>query len=189
MIEHHLRAMMSQGKNSEALAEYKRMETMFFDVLGVSFSDSLRAMHSQIQHPDQKHEIPLESLLEEWLKDADFPGAYYCDAGIFKTLYQIESRSVPRSGRMAFVVRFDTKYEPNAKDGGVMKQLGTAIHACLRMGDLFTRYSSNQYLILLYSLTYEDCKMLINRILRSVDSKHLSKIVGTSMSNITPMGL
>jgi len=187
LIEYHLRALISQGKNAEALEEYKRMETMFFDVLGVNFSDSVRSLYSAIQHQDQQKETPLEDLLAEWLKDADFPGAYYCDAGMFKTLFQIESRSVPRSGRTAFLVRFDTKLETNAKDGGVMKQLGLAIPGCLRMGDLFTRYSPNQYMLMLYSLTYEDCKMLVNRVLRAVDSKHLPKIIGTSVKHVTPL--
>jgi len=188
LIEHHLRALIKQGKNAEAMEEYKRMETMFFDVLGVSFSDSVRSLYNTIQHHEQKKETPLENLLDEWLKDADFPGAYYCDAGMFKTLFQIESRSVPRSGRTAFIVRFDTKHETNAKDGGVMRQLGMAIPGCLRMGDLFTRYSPNQYMLMLYSLTYEDCKMLINRVLRAVDSKQLPKIIGTSVKHVTPLG-
>ena len=187
LIEHHLKALISQDKREEALSIYKKMEAMFFDVLGVNFSDNLRALHSEIQHPDVKKETTLDELMEEWLEDADFPGAYYCDASIFKTLFQIESRSVPRSGRAAFIVRFDTEHEPKTKDGGIMKQLGMAIPGCLRMGDLFTRFSPSQYLIMLYSLTYEDCKMLVNRILRAVDSKHLPKLITTSIKHISPI--
>ena len=187
LIEHHLKALIVQEKHDEALSLYKKMESMFFDVLGVNFSEKLRSLHSVIQNPEAKKEITIDELLAEWLEDIDTPGAYYCDAGIFKTLYQIEVRSVPRSGRTAFVVRFDTKHEPNARDGGIMKQLGLAIPGCLRMGDLFTRYSPSQYMIMLYSLTYEDCQMLVNRILRMVDSKHLSKLIGTSIRHISPM--
>ena len=188
LIEHHLRALILQGKSTEALQVYKKMESMFFDVLGVNFSDKLRSLYNQIQHPEVKKELTLDELIDEWLLDADFPGAYYCDASIFKTLFQIESRSVPRSGRTAFIVRFDTRHEPNVKDGGIMKQLGMAIPGCLRMGDLFTRYGPNQYMLMLYSLTYEDCKMLINRILRAIDSKFLPNLIGTSICHISPLG-
>ena len=187
LIEHHLKALILQDKNTEALSVYKKMEEMFFDVLGVNFSDNLRALYSSIQKPEFKKEMTLDELIEEWLVDADFPGAYYCDASIFKTLFQIESRSVPRSGRAAFIVRFDTEHEPKQKDGGIMKQLGMAIPGCLRMGDLFTRYSPSQYLIMLYSLTYEDCKMLVNRILRHVDSKYLHKLTGTTIKHVSPI--
>jgi len=187
LIEHHLRALLSQEKNDEALEVYKTMETMFFDVLGVNFSENLRSLYNKIQHPDMRKDIPLDELLEEWQIDADFPGAYYCDASMFKSLYQIETRSVPRSGRTAFIVRFDTKHEAKSKDGGIMKQLGLVIPGCLRMGDLYTRCSPHQYMLMLYSLTYEDCKMLINRILRAIDSKHLPKLIGTSICHVSPV--
>ena len=187
LIEHHLKALIAQDKVDEALKFYKKMEAMFYDVLGVNFSDNLRSLYGKIQYQETKSKLSLDDLLEEWLNDADFPGAYYCDASIFKALYQIEARSVPRSGRTAFIIRFDTKHEPKGKDGGIMKQLGVAIPGCLRMGDLFTRSSPSQYMILLYSLTQEDCQMLINRILRAIDSKHLPSLIGTQFKHITPV--
>ena len=185
LIEYNLRALIAQKKNREALEIYKKMETMFFDVLGVNFSDSLRALYSVISHPDIEKAMSLGELLEEWCMDADYPGAYYCDAGIFRTLFQIEARSVPRSGRTAFIVRFDTVHEPTKRDGGVMKALSRIIPKCLRMGDLYTRYSPNQYIIMLYSLTYEDCKMLVNRILSEVGSKYSQKVIETSISHVS----
>jgi len=187
LIEHHLIALIAQGKNDEALNAYKKTEAMFFDVLGVNFSDNLRALYSKLHNPTSRDEMSLDEIISEWQEEADFPGAYYCDFAIFKTMFQIESRSAPRSGRVAYVVRFDTKHNPKAKDGGIMKQLGMAIPGCLRMGDLFTRSSPNQYMLMLHSLTYEDCKMLINRILRTVDSKHLHNLIGTQMKHIKPI--
>jgi len=187
LLGYHLRSLLAQGKNEEALEEYKRMEVMYFDVLGVSFSDSLRELYNQIKRPGIKDSTPLEEVLGEWLEGADFPGAFYCDLTVFKALYQIESRSVPRSGRTAYIVRFDTRNEPNAKSGGVMKQLGMLIPKTLRMGDLFTRSSPNQYMLMLHSLTYEDCKMLIDRIMHDLDSKYLTKIVGTSIKPVIPL--
>jgi len=187
LLEYHLRALLAQGKHTEALDEYKKMESMYYDELGVEFSEELRALYSQIKRPAITDGKSLESMMEEWLEGADFQGAYYCDLSEFKTLLRVESRSVPRSGRTAYVVRFDTKYEPGAKKGGVMGQLEKLIPVNLRMGDLFTRSSPNQYILLLHSLTYEDCKMLIDRIMYGLDSKYLSKIVGSSIKPIKPI--
>ena len=186
LIEHHINALLSQDKNEEALQVYKKMESMFFDVMGVNFSEELRSLYKRIQHPDMENEQTLDELVEDWLQDTDSPGAFYCDVSFFKTLLQIESRSVPRSGRTAFIVRFDTKFDPKAKGGGIMKQLGEIIPECLRMGDVFTRCTPNQYMLILYSLTYEDCKMLVNRILQKIDSKHLPSFAGTSIKHIKP---
>jgi len=187
MIEHHLCSMLAQGRNTEALEQYNRMESMFYDVLGVSFSEGLRQLHRQIQKPEVISGIPLEDVLNNWVEGASFPGAYYCDLGLFKTLYQIEARAAPRSGRTAYIVRFDTKHEPKAKDGGVMKRLGMLIPGNLRMGDLFTRSAPNEYMLMLFNLTYEDSKMLINRILRALEAKHLTKVIGTQIKPVRPI--
>jgi len=188
LLGYHLRALLAQGKNAEALDAYSKMEAMFYDILGVNFSDSLRALYNQIQRPPNKEGVPLENVLSDWLEGAASPGAYYCDLSVFKTMYQIESRSVPRSGRTAYIVRFDTKHEPGTKGGGVMKQLGVAIPSNLRMGDLFTRASPSQYMLMLHSLTYEDCKSLIDRIMYSLDARYLPKIIGTSIKPVIPIG-
>jgi tetratricopeptide (TPR) repeat protein len=187
VLGYHLRSLLSQGKNIEALDEYKRMETMFYDELGVDFSEDLRALYIQIQQTEVREGISLDATLREWLESADFPGAYYCDLSVFKVVYQLEARSTSRSGRTTFIVRFDAKHEPKAKDGGVMKQLGEAIAETLRKGDLYTRSSSHQYILMLHKLTYENCKMLVNRILRDLDSKYLSRVTGTTIKPITPI--
>jgi len=187
LLRYHLSSLLAQGKNSEALEEYKRMEAMYFDVLGVSFSEGLRALYAEIQRPDINEAVPLEEVLEEWLEGAEAPGAYYCDLSVFKAMYQIESRSVPRSGRTAYIVRFDTKHDPKAKNGGIMQQLGMMIPRTLRMGDLFTRSSPSQYMIMLHSLTYEDCKMLIDRIIQALDTKYLSKLIGAAVKPVRPV--
>ena len=187
ILEYHLRSLLAQGKNTEALNEYKRMEEMFYDELGVDFSDNLRALYSEIQQPDYHQGLSLEATLKAWLDDADFPGAYYCDLSVFKIVFRLEARSVSRSGRTTYIVRFDIRHDPSAKDGGVMKPLSAAITDTLRKGDLYTRSSPGQYMLMLHKLTYENCKMLVNRILGALDSKYLPKVIGTSIKPITPI--
>ena len=187
LIEHHLKALIAQGRNIDAHAEYKRVETMFYDVLGVNFSEDLRSLYAQIQRPEMSSGVTLDNLLDEWLDGADFPGAYYCDLSEFKTIVQVESRSVPRSGRAAYIVMFETKHEADAKSASAMKQLGSIIPSNLRMGDLYTRSSPSQYIVMLHSLTYEDCKMLVNRIMHDLDAKHLPKIIGTTIKALIPL--
>jgi len=187
LLRHHIRSLLAQGKNEKALDEYNKMETMYFDVLGVSFSDEMRELYSEIQRPDIQRGMTLDEVMGAWREGAEFPGAYYCDLSLFKALFQIEARSVPRSGRTAYIVRFDTKNEPKARGGGVMQRLSELIPQTLRMGDLYTRSSPSQYMLMLHSLTYEDCKMLIDRILQALDSKYLSKIIGTSIKPVRPL--
>ena len=187
ILEYYLQSLLAQGKNAEALDEYKRMESMFYDELGVDFSSNLRALYSKIQQPEVDEGLALEDTLKEWLNDNVFSGAYYCDLSVFKIIFMLEARSTSRSGRSTFIVRFDTKHEAKAKEGGVMAQLGSAIAETLRKGDVYTRSSPSQYMLMLHKLTYENCKMLVNRILRTLDSKYLPKVIGTTIKPISPI--
>jgi DNA-binding SARP family transcriptional activator len=187
ILEYLLRSLLSNGKETEALSEYKRMESMFYNELDVEFSENLRALYKTITNRDVKERTTLDETLKEWLDDADDPGAYACDLSVFKTVCRIEARTASRSGRATYIVRIDAKHEPDAKGGGVMAQLHTVIEQSLRKGDLFTRSSPGQYMLMLNKLTYENCNMLVDRILYSLDSKYLSKIIGTSVRPITPL--
>ena len=184
---YYLRALIEQGKNQEALDAYIRVETMFYDVLGVDLTENLRNLYSQIDQPKVNKRLPLDSILSEYLEGSDFPGGYYCDPSVFKSLYQIESRSVARSGRSTYIVMIDVKHELRSKRDGVMKHLGMVIPNKLRKGDLYTRASPSQYILMLHNLTYENCKTLIIRIMNALDAKHLSRIVGTSIKAVKPL--
>lgn len=190
-IESYLKTLLALKKNREAFNEYKKMESMFYDELGVEFSDELHALYGEIQQSGINEHAPLQDVLKDWIDDiVDVPHVYYCDAGDFKILCQIEALSASRTGHTAFVVRFDTKHEPNtkavAKGKGIMNELERAIKACLRKSDIYTRYSPSQYLLLLRRLTYEDCKMLVSRILNKLSSKNLPDIINTSIMHISP---
>ena len=47
-----------------------------------------------------------------------------------------------------------------------MKRLENAINASLRRGDVVSRYSGAQYVILLPNITYEDGGMVMERIIK-----------------------
>jgi hypothetical protein len=160
---------------------------MFYEVMGVRFSEDLRKLYNRIQRPKIEPEVPLEDMLTDWVRDVVSPGAFYCDRRVFRTVYQIEARSANRSGKSTYIVRIDTKHEQGNKRGGVMMQLGMAIPGNLRRGDLFTRSSPNQYMLMLQSLTYDNSNMLVKRILRSLDEKRQSMIEGVSVVALKPI--
>ena len=187
ILEYHLSVLLAQGKNAEAADEYRKTEAMFYDVLGVAFSDTLRSLYSRMQSMEVNEGKSLARTLNEWLSDADFPGAYYCDANVLKSVFQIEARSAARSGRMAYIVRFDVRYRPDIAEHEAMKQLGKAIPANLRKGDLFARIAANQYMLMLNSLTYDNCEMLIDRIIGSLDIKNQCEVESTSIIQIKPI--
>ena len=56
-----------------------------------------------------------------------------------------------------------------------MGHLGDATTNSLRHGDVYTRYSVSQYLILLPSASYENGKMVMQRIIRNYKKAYIRK--------------
>ena len=186
-FSYYICGLLACGKKVEALESYKRMESLFFDALGESLSDKIRALYDQIQRPAAKEGFPLESVINEWLTEADYPGAYYCDFGVFKTICQIESHQMKRNEKSVYIARINTKHSTESKADGIMMHLGMRIPERLRKGDLFTRSGPGEYMIMLSHLNYEECKTLVTRIMSALDSKYLPDIIGTSIKKVSPM--
>ena len=185
--EYHLRALLSQRKYAEAIAEYKRMETLFYDELGMAPEESLRNLYKHIHRTEAAESHVPDEIINEWLLEADFSGAYYCDYEMFKTVCKIEALSAARSGKSIFVIRLDVKKRQGKTAGSVMKSFGDAISNNLRKGDMFTRSGPYQYMLMLQNLTYENCKTLLERIINSLGAKHRPGDISTTIQLIEPL--
>lgn len=97
------------------------------------------------------------------------PGAYCQDYETFKGIYRFLERGIIRSGQKACVILItvvDGQGEsllPVEKDV-LMDRLGEDIGTTLRIGDVYTRYSSSQYLILVIDTTEGQADLIVKRI-------------------------
>lgn len=95
--------------------------------------------------------------------------AYCRDYETFKSIYRFLERGIARSGQKVCVILLTIvdgkgkKPLPYEKDV-LMKQLGEDIGITLRIGDVYTRYSSSQYLLLVIDTTEEKADRIVDRI-------------------------
>lgn len=174
--EYHLHALSKQEKQAAAHAEYQKMSTLFYEELDANPSESLRAIYLDIQEPYNGDACSLEELTQNWIESDVIPGAYYCEYGVFKIVYQIEARAIARSEKSIYIISIVIQDNPEKKKKGraIMPLLHDIIQDSLRKGDLFTRAGPRQYVMMLQNLGYEDCKMLAKRILKRHNKKNRS---------------
>lgn len=95
----------------------------------------------------------VRQVREELMEQIRKPGAYCRDYETFKSIYRFLERSIIRSGQDACVILLSVVDEagksllPDEKDR-MMERLGENIRTTLRIGDVYTRYTSSQYLLL-----------------------------------------
>lgn len=108
-------------------------------------------------------------IRRELIEQIKKTGAYCQDYETFKGIYRFLERGIIRSGQKACVVLMTVVDDqggnllPYEKDA-MMERLGEDIRSTLRIGDVYTRYSSSQYLVLVIGTTEEQGDMIGDRI-------------------------
>jgi hypothetical protein len=132
-------------------------------------SEDLVELYKQIIDETNDAQMDL-SFIASRLQEDMVPGAFYCEYALFKEIYRLMTRMMERSGQSAYLCLVSVTDKNGKQIVNTKKQneavgrLRTAIQFSLRRGDVFTRYSVSQYLILLSSINYENTEMVLRRI-------------------------
>ncbi len=164
-----LKGLINIKHTDQALEEYQRISELFFREFGITPSEELTALYKEVVETSHVPEMNLE-IIKEKLAEEPSVGSFYCEFEFFKTIYRLEARSAARTGQSVYVGLLTVMNAagddlPNQKTlNRVMDALHDTIRRTLRKGDIFTRYSLNQYLIMLPTTTYETSHMVMERI-------------------------
>lgn len=111
----------------------------------------------------------VKQVRKELVEQIQQPGAYCQDFETFKGIYRFLARGIIRSGQKACVILITVVNEAGGSPSlqekdALMEQLGETIGATLRIGDVYARYSSSQYLVLVIDTTESQADRVVERI-------------------------
>ena len=164
-----IRALVASGRQQQAMEHYDYVNALFFNKFGVNPSPELTALYREVVKSSKKTEVNLRIIIDDLRENTMYPGCFYCDYEPFRTIYQLEARSAARSGQVVYVCLL-TLSDARGEQPKItvlnkaMDKLYTKITQTLRHGDLFTRYSVNQYLVMLPTTSFETSEKVIRRI-------------------------
>ncbi|MEA4891955.1 MAG: BTAD domain-containing putative transcriptional regulator [Peptococcaceae bacterium] len=170
-------ALMRQGKNVAALNHYEKATELLYRNLGVRPSAELRALYQEIMKEQQSLEMDLGVIQEDLRETVARSGAFVCEYGFFREAYRLEVRRAVRQGSCVHIALLtvslpDGKIPPLDLLNMTMDQLLTVLKDNLRRGDVISRYSGSQYVLLLPTANYEDGTMVMERIIRAFYQQH-----------------
>ena len=167
-----LRAMIADNKQQLAASHYKETVKLLYDSLGVRPSGEMENIYEELQKIQHDHESNID-IIQEDLREEKASGAFFCEYGVFRKIYALESRSSRRLGisvHLALVSLYlDFQIQKEGQDytdliGEGMSVLEETLMKRLRSSDIVCRYSVNQFLVMLPACQYEDAKMVVNRL-------------------------
>lgn len=165
-------ALLRQGNSLAALNHYDVATDLLYRNFGVRPSEELRDLYHEIMKERKNLEMDLAVIQNDLQEAASRPGAFVCDYGFFREAYRLEARRSGREGSCVHVALITVSL-PDGKTpslrplNATMDQLLDAIRLNLRRGDVITRYSGAQYVLMLPTANYEDSQMVMERIVNS----------------------
>lgn len=152
------RAMRGLNMKSAVLSYYPVIANLFYDEIGEAPSARMQEiyvwaskesdqMKQDLQHIEQ-------DLLEVTREQRPIRGAYDCQYEMFKQMYHIVARTADRAHNIVTIMlltllRGDGGALPKETLPQHMETLHSVLKNMLRKGDIFSRYSSNQYIAML----------------------------------------
>lgn len=172
-----VRSLLRQGKDAAALERYEAATDLLYRNLGVRPSEELRALYKEIMATEKNLETDLGVIMSDLKEAAARPGAFFCEYGFFKEAYRLEARRAVRSGVSVHLCLITV----SLPDGGMpplkvlsatMDQLREVMVRCLRRGDVVSKFSGAQFVVMLPAANFEDSNMVMDRILRTYSQLH-----------------
>lgn len=163
-----MRLFHAAGLTQSAIRHYETIQSLFMEQLGVALSQELSDFYRKLTRTDEPRELDLQVIRSRLWEDSPATGAYFCEYSIFQNIYRLIARSTARTGQavqLAMVVLQDADSAPLAvkRCAETMDVLHDAIARSLRTGDVFTRFSRDQYLIMLPSCSHENAAIALER--------------------------
>ncbi len=160
----------------DALTHYDSATSLLYKNLGVNPSDELRALYTLIMDTQKSLETDLAIIQENLMENSLDDGVFFCEYGYFVKTYQLTKRRLERLGLSTYLCLITLQSaRGNTPDlgklDGYMNKLLTVLHLSLRTGDVVSRYSGAQYIMMLPCLNFENAEMVMNRILANYKKK------------------
>lgn len=172
LYQHLMRCQIATGDRSGAVTSYETMSELLFDTFGVMPSEESRKLYRDATRERSGHTVPSEQVRDHLQELNAAKGAMYCDYDFFKLLYQVQARSIIRSGDVIHIALLsihgqDQQDLSRRSLDTAMDNLQQLLIRSLRQGDVLTRCSASQIIVMLPQANYENSCTVCQRICKA----------------------
>jgi DNA-binding SARP family transcriptional activator len=174
-----IEALLHCGKIALAMESYEKAHRTMTQELGIHRTDGLNRVYEDllaVSRGDSSYQI---SEIQKDIEEDEPAGVFLCGYPVFKKIYHLEVRRNARSGQPENLVLFT--FEPKPEDTPevagfrirqAMNGLEEVLLVCLRSGDVASRCSESQFILLLPTCTKELALLVANRIIAKLYEKN-----------------
>ena len=174
---HQMISLMKMGQRKEAAELYEKMSRIFLEDFGVLPSQEIRNVYYEAIRCSNETAVPMEVVQEQLKEPEVLRGALVCEYDFFKVLYYSTARLIERTGAAVHICMMNVEGEggePLSRRSltTAMDNLQEQLRLNLRRGDVVSRCSRSQFLIMLHLANYENSCMVCERIMKAFYRKY-----------------
>lgn len=168
-----IKALIGQNKQNLAVEHYQKTVDLLYESLGIRPSKELRDVYDELLKQQHEQELDLTKIQKELKADDNGRGAFMCEYGVFKKSYHLEIRRAGRLGMSIYLslitlypsakIKAGSEAYQNAMNEG-MEIMQKVLLSSLRTGDVISKYSASQFIVMLPTCQYETATMVMERI-------------------------
>ena len=172
LYQYQMRCQIALNDRAGAITTYETMSELLFDTFGVMPSDESRKLYREACRETNHFAVSAEVVRDHLQEPGTTKGAVFCEYDFFKLLYQVQARSIIRSGDVIHIALLsihggnDRNLSRRSLDTA-MENLQSLVLSSLRQGDVVTRYSASQLIIMLPQANYENSRLVCQRIMKA----------------------
>ncbi len=176
-----IRGLVRTGQTRQAMDRYRQLYNSFYIELGITPSAEVVELYQEIARERDRETgretDDLAAVSRFLLREDRLAGAFFCELEVFTDIYNLEARSVARSGRSVYLAMLsasmrDGSTPPMRMLNDYMEKLAACIQSTLRRGDAAARYSVSQYVLLLPAPSAEKGQVALDRIISRFTDKY-----------------
>ncbi len=171
-------SLMAMDRYGEAMEEYQAAVERFFEDFGLPPSEEMLKRFRIMSGEIRQSEGTLNDIRKVLREKGDRAGGgYFCPFPSFIDGYRLLSRMMERSGQSVYIMLCTISdpagrsIENKEKRKRLALYFKEAARYSLRKGDVYTRYSASQFLILLSGTKEEYCSVVSGRLTRQFREK------------------
>lgn len=178
IYQHLMRSLLAEGDRQNVIQTYEQMSKLFLSTFGVMPDQESRALYREALSSNTRGStISPENAQHQLTEQGEINGALVCDYDFFKMMYQAQARTIVRSGLVIHTALLTLKPRGmrEVSDRSIslaMDNLENHLSAALRKGDVITRCSASQFMIMCPSCNYENCCKVCQRFIASFERRY-----------------
>lgn len=191
----YISCLYSLNKVKDAVSHYDHATALLFNELGVSPSAEMQELYNKIASTLNIPVNSIEDIRSDMNEELMERGAYFCNYQVFANTYRVIVRQMERSGQSVFLMllTLDNTGLSAATTAGKTKEVCDALHSAiktsLRRGDLYTRFSTAQFIVMLMDINLENCSLVSNRITENFYKQIKDKFVKLSCQALSAIDI